>query len=80
MRQVAVKVHAYSAATTLATKADCVAMGSESSLVSLTVVSSNSEGGLVMIFAYVACGGTASSDTFRIGHDALFNEQEGVFK
>jgi hypothetical protein len=33
-------------------------MGSESPLISLTVVSLNSKRGLVMIFAYVACCGT----------------------
>jgi hypothetical protein len=79
MRQVAVKVHACSAAATLATKADGVAMWSENCLISLTVVSLNSKRGLV-IFAYLACCGTASSVTFRIRHDALFYEQEGVFK
>jgi hypothetical protein len=81
MRKVAVKVHACSAAATLATKADGVAimMWSEKSLISLTVVSLNSKRGLV-IFAYLACCGTALSVTFRIRHDALFYEQEGVFK
>ena len=80
MRQVAVKVHACSAAATLATKADGVAIESESSLISLTVVSSNSKGGPVMVSTYVTCCGTASSVTFNIRHDTLFNEQEGGFK
>jgi hypothetical protein len=78
MRQVAVKVvNACGAAVTPVNTMGDVAVEVRELSDSQTVISSNSKGGPVMVSLHVTCCGTASSVTFKIRQDALFNEQEG---